>query len=78
VDAVLNGEPCRIQDLTKPFTGKDGGKGKQTLLIGAMSDALSTDLNDPARRDLWERLREVARWKNPTVTEVVAALVGGF
>lgn len=52
-------------------------KGKETALLNAIAAVLSTDMDDPVKRALWDRLRRVALWRNPTQIEVAAALVGG-
>jgi hypothetical protein len=50
-------------------------KDRGTLLLGAIADCLSAGLDDPAKRLLWEQVRLVARWKNPTPIEIIAALL---
>ena len=44
-------------------------------LLWAITDEIASNLNDPDRLLLWERVRKVARWRNPTPVEIVAALV---
>jgi len=78
VDAALNEDFFRLPELLRPLlTKEDKTKGKEILLLLAMSDAVSTDLASPERRALWERLRRATCRRNPTLMEVVAALVGG-
>ncbi len=43
--------------------------------LWAMCDSLSMDLQKAEVRALWERLRNVARWSNPTVIETLSALL---
>ena len=50
-------------------------KDRGTLLLSAIADCLSEGLEDPAKRQLWEQVRSVARWKNPTPIEIIAALL---
>lgn len=52
-------------------------KGKEVELLNAIAGVLSTDLDDPVKRALWNRLQPVARWKNPTQMEIAAAIVEG-
>lgn len=52
-------------------------KGKEVELLNAIAGVLSADLDDPAKLALWERLRPVTRWRNPTQIEIAAALVEG-
>ena len=50
-------------------------KDRGSVLLGAIADCLSAGLDDPAKRQLWEQIRHVARWKNPTPIEIIAALL---
>lgn len=43
-------------------------------LLGALSEAVLPRMGEGKARELWERLRPVTRWRNPTVPEVVAAM----
>lgn len=52
-------------------------KGKETELLNAIAGILAADFDDPVKRDLWSRLRQVARWRNPTQIEVAAAILEG-
>ena len=52
-------------------------KGKEVDLLNAIAGVLSADLDDPVKRALWDRLRPVALWRNPTQMEIAAALVEG-
>jgi len=47
----------------------------ETELLGILADVLSTDLADPRRLALWERLRLVAQWSNPSRIEIASALL---
>jgi len=69
VEAALSGEMERLPSVYQ-------AQGKETELLGAVAGALGTDLDDPAKRDLWERLRKVAQWRNPQIIEIASALVG--
>jgi hypothetical protein len=69
VNAVMAGEYYRISSLV----GKV--KGREIELLGILSEVLSQGIKDEAHRHLWGRIRQVTRWKNPTMIEIVAALV---
>lgn len=58
--------------FSKKFKEKNGPK-----LVGALSEIVATRLDDLMMRDLWERLRKVARWTNPKPVEILSALMGG-
>lgn len=59
-----------------PFTLKEEeAKGKEVVLLGMMASALEGHLDKEPHRLLWERIRKAAQWRNPTVIEIVAALV---
>lgn len=76
--AYLEGDYATIVDLVESGTAKDGEKREKKLLrlVSALADVLSQDLENSYKRALWERVREVARWRNPTPLEVISALVG--
>ena len=57
--------------LGKKFEEKNGPK-----LVGAISEVVATHLDDPVMRDLWERLRKIARWTNPKPVEILSVLMG--
>lgn len=45
-------------------------------LIAALSEALSTGLERDDYRGIWERVREVAGYRNPFLSELIVALIG--
>jgi hypothetical protein len=69
VEAVLSDRLAKVSALVRNVDSK-----KLPDLIGMIADHL---VGDPAGVALWERVRKVAIWKNPTVVELVGALVGG-
>lgn len=77
VDAALAGENYRVALLLgkKKEEKEDSLKGVERELLGVLADVLSTDLNDPKRLALWERVRKAAVWYNPTRLGIVAALL---
>lgn len=60
--------------LTKALKDKKE-KGREILLLGEMAEALMAYLDRPAARGLWERLRSVTLYYNPTSIEILAALL---
>lgn len=72
VETVLAGRLARVASIVKKVDAK-----KLPDLIGAVAGHLSDNIEDPACREIWERVRKVSLWRNPTVVELVGALVGG-
>ena len=79
VDAAIAGEYHKIVVALRENSGKKARKegGGEIALLEAVSDCLSTGESTEARRALWERVRRVTRWKNPTMLEIAAALIDG-
>lgn len=50
-------------------------KDRGTKLLVAISDCLSAKLDNPDARQLWEQVRKVAAWKNPTPIEIISSLL---
>ena len=73
VSASLSGDYWRIAEMW----GSDALKGKEIELLPVMAGVVSEHLDQEANRLLWERIRKVARWRNPVPMEVFAALVCG-
>jgi hypothetical protein len=72
-DADIEEEPEEGGDSEKKSGKKPKFKGVE--LLWAISDVLAENLSDPDRRFLWERVRKVALWRNPTPLEIVSALI---
>ena len=62
-------------DYTNPELIKKFEK-QEVQLMWALSEVLSNGLENPEYRQIWERLRKVAKWKNPFMSEVLLALMG--
>lgn len=71
LSAALGG---RVYELPV-LLGKGTWGGRQPLLE-EMFVAMSGDLENPQVLQLWERLRPVAQWRNPTMVEVLSGLLG--
>ena len=80
IQAYQESDYATIVDLVEAATAKEkGGENQQKKLlrlVGALADVLSQDLGDSHKRVLWERVREIAQWKNPSSLEIISALVG--
>ena len=50
-------------------------KGREKELLAEVAEAMSAMPDVPMVLDLWERVREVARWRNPTYLEVVSVFL---
>jgi hypothetical protein len=70
IDAALTGDMKEVAGLVRNCAGQE------ILLLDTLVECLATDLADPNRMAVWGRLRSVAQWKNPAITEIVAALLG--
>jgi len=75
VAADLVGDALSDNCWRIPFTLKEEAKGKEVVLLGMMASALEGHLDKEPHRLLWERIRKVAQWRNPTQIEIIAALV---
>ena len=53
----------------------DKKRGREPELVAEVVEAMSVMLDNPKVRDLWEQVREVAAWRNPTQIEVIAAFL---
>lgn len=69
VDASVSGEWEHLPAIYQ-------AQGKERELVAAIAGALSTDIQDTRKQQLWARLRQVARWRNPQLIEILSALVG--
>ncbi len=50
-------------------------KGKESALLSEVAEAMTVLLDNPRTLLLWERVREAARWRNPTPMEILAAFL---
>ena len=50
-------------------------KGRERELLAEVSEAMSAMPDVPAVLALWERVRDVSKWRNPTPLEVIAAFL---
>jgi hypothetical protein len=69
LNAALNDQGFMVPGLVKKM------KGKLPELLGEVADAMTVLLDNPKVFPLWERVRAVARWRNPTQMEVISAFL---
>jgi len=75
LNAVLQGHLYEVPTLVEKV-GKNGKKsGREYELLAEVAYAMTGMLDNPKVLPLWERVREVARWRNPTPIEVMSAFL---
>ena len=70
LEAAIKKDHITLVDTCRAFDDRQVG------LIGALSDALSTNLEQAEYRVIWDRLRVIAELRNPFLTEIIIALIG--
>ena len=50
-------------------------RGREVELVAEAVEAMTTMMDNPKVRALWDRVRLLATWKNPTQIEVIAAFL---
>jgi hypothetical protein len=77
--AALGGRVAEIPTLVARVKANAKKKipGRERELLAEVSDAMSAMADDPRVRVLWERVRKVAHWQNPTQLEIIAAFLPG-
>lgn len=70
IEATIKKDYVTVVDTAKGYDKREGD------LLAALSEALSTKLDQVEYRALWDRLRPVLAWRNPFLSEVIIALVG--
>lgn len=75
--AALNGDGASIPTLVARMKADSKKKkpGREHELLAEVADAMTARLDDPKVLPLWERVREVARWRNPTQIEIISAFL---
>ena len=53
----------------------DKKRGREPELVAEVVEAMSVRMGEPKVRALWERVRELATWQNPTQIEIIAAFL---
>lgn len=75
LNEVLAGKLWQVPLLVAKVKASGKQRSREPELIAEVVEALSGMLEDPQARALWERIREVAAWRNPTQIEVMAAFL---
>lgn len=73
--AALAGHLWQVPSLVARVKSTSKQRGREPELIAAAVEAMTTRMDDPKVRDLWERVRVIAGWKNPTQIEVISAFL---
>jgi len=77
VNAHLNGNFWQVPGLVAKMAPQKKRKlpARYVELISEVADALVVLADNPKVFPLWDRVRDVARWRNPTQIEVVSAFL---
>jgi hypothetical protein len=71
LNAALAGHGADVPTLV----AKIKKSGREYDLLAEVADAMTVMLDNPKVLPLWERVRKVAMWRNPTPIEVIAAFL---
>ena len=69
VEYAIKGDLLAVVDLARKY------EKREVSLLGALSEVLATNLDNPAYLKIWNRLRPVTQWKIPWMSEVLLALI---
>lgn len=69
VQAVLTGKPYMVPPVVQKM------KGREHELLMAACEGMAAMSSVPSILAQWEKVREAARWRNPTPLEVIAAFM---
>ena len=75
LSAALADRAFEIPGLVAKMAGKKGKPARYVELLAEVADAMAAQTDDLKVLELWERVRPVTRWSNPTQMEVVAAFL---
>ena len=78
VDCVLSNDTAGMLEAVGTFERGDKvalKKGREWRFLGLIAEFLAPNIADPHVREVWERVRKASQWRNPTVVEVLAALL---
>ena len=75
--ASLNGNGAVISTLVGKMKAdaKKKQPGREVELLAEVAEAMTAMLDNPKVLPLWERVRAVARWRNPTQMEIIVAFL---
>lgn len=75
VAEVLAGKLWQVPGLVAKVKAVDKMRSREPELVAEVVEALAGMLEDPRARALWEHIRELAAWRNPTQIEVITAFL---
>lgn len=75
LSASIGGHYEKIPGLVARVGKKGSKRGREQELLAEVVDAMSSMVGDPKVHSLWERVREAARWRNPTPIEIISAFL---
>lgn len=70
IEAVIAKEYLIVVDTMRSYDKREAD------LIAALSEALSTDLDREDYREIWDRVRRVAEFRNPFLSELIVSMIG--
>lgn len=70
IEAVIAKEYLTVVDTMRSYDKREAD------LIAALSEALSTGLEREDYREIWGRVRRVAEFRNPFLSELIVAMIG--
>lgn len=70
IEATIAKDYLIVVDTMRPYDKREYD------LIAALSEALSTGLDREDYRGIWDRVRVVAEYRNPFLSELIVALIG--
>lgn len=69
IEALVAKDTLTVVDTLRPYDKRGPD------IIAGLSEALATDLERADYREIWDRLRPVATYSNPYLTEIIVALL---
>jgi hypothetical protein len=75
--AALAGHAADVPALVGKMAKTKKQPARYHELLAEVAYAMTAMLDDPRVLPLWERVREVCRWRNPTPIEIIVAFLPG-
>lgn len=75
LNAVLAGRLDQVPVLVAKVKSTPKQRGRETELVAEVVEAMTVMLDNPKVLALWDRVRELATWRNPTQVEVMSAFL---
>ena len=75
LDAALNDRAYEVPTLVGKMGPTNNKAARYKALLIEVVDAMSAQVDNPKVLALWERVRPVTMWKNPTQMEVIVAFL---